>query len=41
MRSQAQAVSGFTSHLPFWEPPQGPFSMDLEQRAKGHIPPVR
>ena len=36
---QAQSVSGLTSHLPFWDPPHGPFSSFLAQRVTGQIPP--
>ena len=41
MSCQAQSCWSLTSHFPSWEPPQGPLSSDLEQRAMGQMPPVR
>ena len=39
MSCQAQSVSGLISHLPFCDPPQGPFNSFLAQRVTGQIPP--
>jgi hypothetical protein len=36
---QAQSVSGLISHLPFCDPPQGPFKSFLAHRVTGQIPP--
>ena len=36
----AQSFSGFTSHLPFFAPPQGPFTRDLAHLVTGQIAPV-
>ena len=40
MSCQAQSVSVLISHLPCDEPPQGPLSNCLAQRAIGHTPAV-
>ena len=39
--AQAQGISGFTSQLPPREPPQGPLSRLLAQRATGQMLPVK
>jgi hypothetical protein len=40
MSCQTQSTSGLISHLPPVDPPQGPLSRRLEQRAMGQMPPV-
>ena len=40
MSCQAQSVSALISHLPPQEPPHGPLSSCLAQRAMGQMPPV-
>ena len=40
MSCQPQGVSSLTSHLPPWEPPQGPLKRLFAQRVTGQMPSV-